>query len=97
MTIKKLRGSLGACIALASFFVFAVNTPVLAGPVEKERSRTRIIFEEEEPGSKIEGNVHRPEVSYIISRPELEDEEILKLKESFLQKIIDSVNDRAFD
>ena len=58
--------------------------------------RKRIVFDDDEEGSKVQGYVHRPEVGYIITREEQEDLETLQLKESFLPKVIESVKKVPF-
>ena len=44
----------------------------------------------------VEGSVHKPEVSYLVSRQEQEDLETLQLKESFIPKIVKSVEKAPF-
>jgi hypothetical protein len=66
----------------------------LAGPAVAQR-RKRISFTEGE-ATKVEGQVHKPEVGYILTRQEQEDLETLKLKESFLPKVVDSVEKKPF-
>ncbi len=58
--------------------------------------RKRVVFGEDSAGSLVEGYVHKPEVGYIITRQEQEDLETLQLKESFLPKIIKSVEKKPF-
>ncbi len=65
-------------------------------PGEASAQRKRIGFDEDEEGSRVEGYVHRPEVGYISSRQEQEDLETLQLKESFLPKVIKSVEKKPF-
>ncbi len=71
--------------------VFVAALIFFPWPGEASAQRKRIVFDEDEEGSKVEGYVHRPEVGYIISRQEQEDLETLQLKESFLPKVIKSV------
>ncbi|MEE2829548.1 MAG: hypothetical protein VX498_10185 [Myxococcota bacterium] len=59
------------------------------------QSRKRIVFDED-VAERVEGYVHRPEVGYIITRQEQEDLETLQLKESFLPKIVKSVEKKPF-
>jgi hypothetical protein len=68
----------------------------LPWPGEASAQRKRVVFDEDEEGSKVEGYVHRPEVGYIISRQEQEDLETLQLKESFLPKVLKSVEKAPF-
>ena len=63
---------------------------------EASAQRKRIVFDDDEEGSKVQGYVHRPEVGYIITREEQEDLETLQLKESFLPKVIESVKKAPF-
>ena len=59
------------------------------------QGRKKITFGDEE-AEEIEGYVHKPEVGYIITRQEQEDLETLQLKESFIPKIVKSVEKRPF-
>ena len=63
---------------------------------EAEAQRKRIVFDDEDEGSKVEGYVHRPEVGYLITRQEQEDLETLQLKESFLPKVLKTVEKKPF-
>lgn len=65
-------------------------------PGEATAQGKRIVFDDDEEGSKVQGYVHRPEVGYIITREEQEDLETLQLKESFLPKVIESVKKAPF-
>ncbi len=58
----------------------------------------KIVFGEdaELAGSEVIGTVHKPEVGYIITRQEQEDLETLQLKESFVPKIVKSVEKKPF-
>jgi len=64
--------------------------------VAEAQGRKKVVFGEDEEGSEIEGYVHKPEVGYIITRQEQEDLETLQLKESFVPKIVKSVEKRPF-
>jgi hypothetical protein len=44
----------------------------------------------------IEGEIQKPEVTVVISRQNLNNQFILELKESFLKKIVDSVEEEPF-
>ena len=69
---------------------------ILAIPTA-DAQRKRVVFGgDEEAGSEIIGSVHKPEVGYIITRQEQEDLETLQLKESFLPKIVKSVDKKPF-
>ena len=63
---------------------------------DAQAQRTRVEFGDDEEEGKVEGYVHRPEVTYIVSRKEQEDLETLQLKESFLPKVIKSVEKKPF-
>jgi hypothetical protein len=76
--------------------VLLATSIFLPWPGEASAQRKRIVFDEDEEGSKVEGYVHRPEVGYIISRQEQEDLETLQLKESFLPKVLKSVEKAPF-
>lgn len=58
----------------------------------------KIVFGEDSElaGSEVIGTVHKPEVGYIITRQEQEDLETLQLKESFVPKIVKSVEKKPF-
>lgn len=58
----------------------------------------KIVFGEDSElaGSEVIGTVHKPEVGYIITRQEQEDLETLQLKESFVPKIVKSVEKSPF-
>jgi hypothetical protein len=82
---------------LGRFALVVVTLSIfLPWPGDASAQRKRIVFDDDEEGSKVEGYVHRPEVGYIISRQEQEDLETLQLKESFLPKVIKSVEKRPF-
>ena len=77
------------------FFVLLALAMSLGLPMAHAQ-RKKVVFGEEEEGSKVEGYVHRPEVGYIITRQEQEDLETLQLKESFVPKIVKSVEKSPF-
>ncbi len=64
-------------------------------PADANAQRKKITFGEEE-ADVVEGYVHKPEVGYIINRQEQEDLETLQLKESFIPKIVKSVEKAPF-
>ena len=68
--------------------------PVYPSNADAQR-RKKISFGEEE-GDEVIGYVHKPEVGYFITRQEQEDLETLQLKESFVPKIVKSVDKRPF-
>ena len=94
MTYKSPRILLAALAAVLMTLMAAA--PALADPPKETKKRSKIVFLPDDEGSKVVGYVHRPEVSYIISRPEMEDLEILELKEDFIKLIIESVNHPPF-
>ncbi len=47
-------------------------------------------------GDDIKAEVQKPEITILISRQNLTPKYVLDLKESFLPKIIDSVNEKPF-
>lgn len=69
--------------------------PVYPADADAQGRRKKITFGEEEADT-IEGYVHKPEVGYIITRQEQEDLETLQLKESFIPKIVKSVEKAPF-
>ena len=71
-----------------------LTVPFWAGDAQAQRKR--VVFGEETEGSEVVGYVHKPEVGYIITRQEQEDLETLQLKESFLPKIVKSVEKKPF-
>ena len=86
-----------SCIRLGLFvLVISAFLLVLPWSGEAQAQRKRVVFADDDEGSKVEGYVHRPEVGYIISRQEQEDLETLQLKESFAPKIVRSVNKAPF-
>jgi len=70
--------------------ILAVQVP------DAQAQRKRVVFGEESAGSEVVGYVHKPEVGYVITRQEQEDLETLQLKESFLPKIVKSVEKKPF-
>lgn len=78
-------------------FVALIGTTLAPALVsEASAQRKRIVFDDDEEGSKVEGYVHRPEVGYLITRQEQEDLETLQLKESFLPKVLKTVEKKPF-
>lgn len=63
---------------------------------DAEAQRKKVVFGENTEGSVVEGYVHKPEVGYIITRQEQEDLETLQLRESFIPKIVKSVEKKPF-
>jgi len=81
-----------ACIAVLALVLLAA----LLIPLDASAQRKKVVFGAEEEGSVVEGTIHKPEVSYIISREEQEDLETLQLKQSFTPKIVRSVDKAPF-
>lgn len=67
---------------------------VLPGPAVAARKK-RFTFSADS-AEEIEGRVHKPEVGYVLTRQEQEDLETLQLKESFLPKIMNSLDKKPF-
>lgn len=76
-----------AC-ALFTALVAAALAPTWAGAAPK-----RLVFKEE---FVVEGDVQKPEVAVFISRQNMNKAYDLELKESFLPKIIESVDEDPF-
>lgn len=73
-----------------------VATTATLWAVDADAQRKKVVFGEDTEGSVVEGYVHKPEVGYIITRQEQEDLETLQLKESFIPKIVKSVDKKPF-
>jgi len=65
----------------------AVALPGLA------QQRKKIVISDE---MEVEGQVQKPQVTYIVTRQDIEDEEQLKLSTSFIPKIVESVEKEPF-
>jgi len=90
--------TVSCCRVLLLAFGFVLATP-LVGQSEANAQRKKVVFSAEDEESEenvIVGSVHKPEVGYIITRQEQEDLETLQLKESFIPKIVKSVDERPF-
>jgi len=84
-------------IAVALLGFLAV--PLYTADAEAQQRRKVIRFDEDalnEDDYKITGNVHKPELTYFLTRQEQEDLETLQLKESFIPKIVKSVEKPPF-
>ena len=79
-----LAGAVGASLLL------------VAGPADAQGKKIVFGDDAELSGSEVIGTVHKPEVGYIITRQEQEDLETLQLKESFIPKIVKSVEKKPF-
>ena len=71
--------------------VLALGLGVLPEPADAQ-TRPRLVFEE----TIIEGEVRKPEVAVYITRQNLHDRYQLELKETFLRKIVESVDSAPF-
>ena len=80
-------------VAVVGLGLFLV--PVYPSNADAQGRRKKITFGDEDT-EEIEGYVHKPEVGYIITRQEQEDLETLQLKESFIPKIVKSVETKPF-
>lgn len=80
---------------IAGLLLVVMLVPVYPADADAQGRRKKITFGEEEADT-IEGYVHKPEVGYIITRQEQEDLETLQLKESFIPKIVKSVEKAPF-
>jgi hypothetical protein len=81
--------------AIMGLLLGLMLVPVYPADADAQGRRKKITFGEEE-ADVVEGYVHKPEVGYIITRQEQEDLETLQLKESFIPKIVKSVEKAPF-
>jgi len=87
------------CRPLAVAFAALVAVLLLLPSLAAAQLRKTVVFDADDPeasGGVIIGYVHKPEVGYIITRQEQEDLETLQLKESFVPKIVKSVESKPF-
>ena len=87
---SRRSGLLGLAAAIGASFV------LFAGPADAQGKKIVFGDDSELAGSEVIGTVHKPEVGYIITRQEQEDLETLQLKESFIPKIVKSVEKKPF-
>lgn len=82
------------CLLVAA----AASVLPMTVPEAQAQRRKKIVFGagDEDAGSEVIGYVHKPEVGYVITRQEQEDLETLQLRESFLPKIVKSVDKEPF-
>ena len=82
-------------LALAGLVVGAL---LLAGPsIGEVQAQTKtVVLDDDEEDAKIIGSVHKPDVPFIALRQQQEDLETLELRESFLPKVIKSVEKKPF-
>jgi len=89
-----------ACVRMFAVALLGFSlVPLYTAPAEAQQRRKVIRFDEEalnEDDYKITGNVHKPELTYFLTRQEQEDLETLQLKESFIPKIVKSVEKAPF-
>ena len=57
------------------------------------QQRKKIVIDTE---LEVEGQVQKPQVTYIVTRQDVEDEEQLNLSKSFIPKIVESVKKEPF-
>jgi hypothetical protein len=82
--VRRSRTVLVAAVALVAL---GLALPALS------QQRKKIVIEEAE---QVEGTVQKPQVTYIVTRQDIEDEEQLKLNKSFIPKIVESVDKEPF-
>ncbi len=82
-----VRRSHSVLVAAAAIAAVGLVLPALA------QQRKKIVIEEAE---QVEGTVQKPQVTYIVTRQDIEDEEQLKLNKSFIPKIVESVEKEPF-
>ena len=82
-------------LALAGVFAGML---LLAGPwIGEVQAQTKTVdLDDDEEAEKIIGSVHKPDVPFIALRQQQEDLETLELRESFLPKVIKSVEKKPF-
>ena len=78
---------------LVAFALFASLATAALAPTWAGAAPKRLVFKEE---FVVEGDVQKPEVAVFISRQNLNKAYDLELKESFLPKIIESVDKEPF-
>ena len=85
MGLDVFRRSLLLTVVLTA--VAGMALPAAAQP------RKKIVIEEAE---QVEGTVQKPQVTYIVHRQDVKDEVSLKLRKSFIPKIVESVEKEPF-
>jgi hypothetical protein len=93
-SVPNLRSHRLGLLALAG--AFGLSLLLHAGPADAQGKKIVFGEDSELEGSEVIGTVHKPEVGYIITRQEQEDLETLQLKESFIPKIVKSVEKKPF-
>ena len=82
-----VRQSRSVLLVAVTVAVLGMALPALS------QQRKKIVIEEAE---QVEGTVQKPQVTYIVTRQDIEDEEQLKLSKSFIPKIVESVEKEPF-
>jgi hypothetical protein len=62
---------------------------------QAQENRRRLDFSQSE-GAGVRGEVRNPQVEYIITRKTVDDDESLRLRESFVPRILRSVEKKPF-
>jgi hypothetical protein len=62
---------------------------------QAQENRRRLDFSQTE-GAGVRGEVRNPQVEYIITRKTVDDDESLRLRESFIPRILRSVEKKPF-
>ena len=61
-------------------------------PAQAQNKRKKLVFED----TVIEGQVQKPQITIFITRQNLDTEASLELRESFIPKIVESVEKKPF-
>ena len=85
MALRPFRRTMVYGIAAATMLALAL--PGVA------QQRKKIVIDTE---LEVEGQVQKPQVTYIVTRQDVEDEEQLDLSKSFIPKIVESVEKEPF-
>ena len=78
-------------LALSALFFFGLAVAMVAAPAEAQERRRLVLGEFE-----VEGKVQKPEITIFITRQNLDTEFKLELKESFIPRIVESVEKKPF-
>jgi len=87
-SVRRCLRLLGLSLGMVAMFGMI---PAIAHAQGKSAGK-KFVFGEEE----VTGKVQRPQVEYIIARKDIADDANLKLKESFIPKLLDSVKQEPF-
>ncbi len=85
MSSTDFRRLLGLGLVSLALAVFTLPTAA--------QQRKKIVIDTE---LEVEGQVQKPQVTYIVTRQDVEDEEQLDLSKSFIPKIVASVEKEPF-